>query len=71
MTKSSMSEEARLRRALEQIERHFLPGDHRAVTYSSDARGMLIDIRETVREALGPVGCPCVGTPEQEDCPHG
>ncbi len=40
------------RTALEQIEAHFLPGKHKSTTYSSDARGMLIEIRDTARAAL-------------------
>lgn len=54
--------------ALQTIASHFLPGDHPRLCYV-DAVTTLKAIRTEVREALE-TGCPCVGTPDEEDCPH-
>ena len=56
------------REALEYIAGCF-PEPGRRVTYG-DPSDTLDRIRVVAEEALVPPGCPCVGTPEQDDCPH-
>lgn len=67
-SRATISEDAALyREALEQIAGHFLPGDHPKLCYA-DAVTTLKMIRTESRSALA--GCLCVGTPDEEDCPH-
>jgi hypothetical protein len=57
----------RLREALEEIAGHFIAGERNTYAPAAETLDM---IRAEAEEALAPAGCPCLGTPEQDDCPH-
>lgn len=58
------------RSALERIAGHFIELPDGTVKTYGGPFSTLDAIRREAMDALKEPGCPCVGTPDQEDCPH-